>query len=324
MGYLDTNLAPGQTYRYRVFAKDPLGNEARSDTVTVVVATDGAISTYAQDVLDDQAGQLLAARRALRHRRDRLGRLQRRDRRHRGHPRRRRRDHRRQPTPRRPSTAPATASRSATAPQVGPNTFTAEAWIKTTTTSGGKIVGFGGPATGNSGSYDRHIYMANAGQLIFGVYPGGVRTVTSSQVLQRRPVAPRGRRRSAAPACRSTSTASRSAHAPTSPPGQPYTGYWRIGGDNIGGWPSQPSSNYFTGTIDDVAIYPTALHRGQVRQHYTDSGRTLPGSTTPADAYGKAVYNSRAGPLLAARRDQRHHRQRRRRRTRSPAPTPAA
>ena len=55
MGYFDKNLVPGQTYRYRVFAKDPLGNEARSDTVTVVVASDGAISTYAQDVMDDQA-----------------------------------------------------------------------------------------------------------------------------------------------------------------------------------------------------------------------------------------------------------------------------
>ena len=36
MGYFDKNLVPGQTYRYRVFAKDPLGNEARSDTVDVV------------------------------------------------------------------------------------------------------------------------------------------------------------------------------------------------------------------------------------------------------------------------------------------------
>ena len=38
---------PGQTYRYRVFAKDPLGNEVRSDTVTVVAADDGSISPYA-------------------------------------------------------------------------------------------------------------------------------------------------------------------------------------------------------------------------------------------------------------------------------------
>ena len=32
--------------------------------------------------------------------------------------------------------------------------------------------------------------------------------------------------------------------APTamSPSGQPYTGYWRVGGDNLNGWPNQPSS----------------------------------------------------------------------------------
>ncbi len=35
--------------------------------------------------------------------------------------------------------------------------------------------------------------------------------------------------------------------------------YWRIGGDNLGGWPTQPASSYFDGTIDDVAIYPTVL-----------------------------------------------------------------
>ena len=49
MGFLDTGLVPGSTYRYRVFAKDPWGNEVRSDTVTVVASgTDGAISPYAQ------------------------------------------------------------------------------------------------------------------------------------------------------------------------------------------------------------------------------------------------------------------------------------
>ena len=37
-----------------------------------------------------------------------------------------------------------------------------------------------------------------------------------------------------------TSTASGSAPAPPSPPAQAYTGYWRVGGDNLDGWPNQP------------------------------------------------------------------------------------
>ena len=63
----------------------------------------------------------------------------------------------------------------------GPDVFTAEAWFKTSATSGGKIIGFGAAQTGNSGSYDRHVYMDKNGRIVFGVYPGSVRTVTSSK-----------------------------------------------------------------------------------------------------------------------------------------------
>ena len=54
----------------------------------------------------------------------------------------------------------------------GPNTFTTEAWIKTTTTSGGKIIGFGNAITGESSSYDRHVYMDNGGHLLLRRLPG--------------------------------------------------------------------------------------------------------------------------------------------------------
>ena len=47
----------------------------------------------------------------------------------------------------------------------GPQVFTVEAWFRTTTTTGGKIVGFGNATAGDSGSYDRHIYMQNDGRL---------------------------------------------------------------------------------------------------------------------------------------------------------------
>ena len=69
-----------------------------------------------------------------------------------------------------------------------------EAWFKTTTTAGGKIIGFGNRSTGNSTSYDRHLYMSNTGRLYFGVNPDA-RTISTTALLQRRPVAPRGRRR---------------------------------------------------------------------------------------------------------------------------------
>ena len=52
----------------------------------------------------------------------------------------------------------------ARAPVAGPDVFTEEAWFKTTSTTGGKIVGFGNQNTGNSTNYDRHIYMDHVGQ----------------------------------------------------------------------------------------------------------------------------------------------------------------
>src|SRR5205085_1139675 len=61
-----------------------------------------------------------------------------------------------------------------------PSTFTSEAWVKTTSTQGGKILGYGSSKTGLSGSYDRHVYMDNTGHIWFGVYPGAVRTVHST------------------------------------------------------------------------------------------------------------------------------------------------
>ena len=51
-------------------------------------------------------------------------------------------------------------------------------WFRTTTADG-KLIGFGNSRTGPSSSYDRHIFMNNAGQPVFGVHPGAVKTITS-------------------------------------------------------------------------------------------------------------------------------------------------
>jgi hypothetical protein len=60
---------------------------------------------------------------------------------------------------------------------------------------------------------------------------------------------------------------------------QDYSGYWRVGGDDLNGWnldawghnsqgTTQPNSYYWSGTIDDVAVYPYALSATQVAAHY--------------------------------------------------------
>ncbi|MCC6495671.1 MAG: PKD domain-containing protein [Propionibacteriaceae bacterium] len=290
MGYQDSGLVPGQQYRYRLFVSDPYGNEARSDTVYVTVSADGTMSTYAQGVLDDGAVNYW-----------RLGET--------------------------PSTTvydwagfnsatagagvtgaqagaingdtnPASAFdgtttgfAAANAAEQGPDTFTAEAWFNSTSTAGGKIIGFGNASTGNSTSYDRQVYLDSGGRITFGVYSGGTRTVRSPGTYRdgqwHHVVASLGSGGMALyvdgvkVGSRTDTTA-----------GQSYTGYWRIGGDNLNSWPNRPSSYYLSGQIDDVAIYPTVLTSAQVRAHYLNSGRTLAGATPPADAYGAAVYGS--------------------------------
>ena len=65
----------------------------------------------------------------------------------------------------------------------------------------------------------------------------------------------------------------------TSAADQSYSGYWRVGGDNLAGWnldpwgansqgTTQPSSYYFGGTIGAVAVYPYALPAWKVARHY--------------------------------------------------------
>lgn len=188
----------------------------------------------------------------------------------------------------------------------GPNTYTIETWIKTTTTQGGKIVGYGSgrPNTGTgaysaSGSYDRHIYMENNGRIRFGAYTGNTETIRSTQALNdgawHHVVATQG----AAGMALYVDGKRVGRNNITS--AQSYIGTWRIGGDNLSGWPDQPSSQFFSGLIDETAIYPSALSATRVAQHYVAGGGSLQTNAAPADSYGAAVYN--ADPLLYWRLD---------------------
>jgi hypothetical protein len=149
-----------------------------------------------------------------------------------------------------------------------PKTFSIEAWFKTTTTTGGKIIGFGNDPTQTSVYYDKHIYMLNSGQVVYGAVSTKVQTLTSSAKYNdgawHQVVATEGSGGSklyvdgVLKASSTTMTGS-----------QAYTGYWRVGGDNLNGWPNRPTSDDFAGSIDEAAVYPTVLTAAQVAKHYT-------------------------------------------------------
>jgi len=183
----------------------------------------------------------------------------------------------------------------------GPKVYSVETWFKTTTTQGGKIVGFGNgrPATnsGNpslSSSYDRQIYMTNGGNLIFGAYNGSTVTVQSSKAYNdgqwHQAVGTQG------PGGMAFYVDGVKVGQNSVPGNQDYVGTWRVGYDNLNGWPNRPNANYFQGAIDDTAVYPTVLSPNQVVNHYTTAGYTANVQAAPADSYGARVFSD--GPDL--------------------------
>ena len=156
----------------------------------------------------------------------------------------------------------------------GPQTFTAEAWFRTTTTTGGKIIGFGNSQSGTSSSYDRHVYMTNSGQVAFGVFagsfPGAARTIMSPSSYNNG----NWHHFAATLAGSGMTLYVDGVQVGTDPTAmaQSYNGYWRVGGDNLNGWPSRPTSNFFNGTIDEVAVHGYALTAAQVADRLRLSG----------------------------------------------------
>ncbi len=155
---------------------------------------------------------------------------------------------------------------SSTTAVAGPNALSLELWFKTTT-SGGKLIGFGNSRTGTSSSYDRHIYMTNDGRLVFGAWTGSAATVTSAGSYNdggyHHVVGTLGGGGMALYVDGTLVGTNPNTIA------QAYSGFWRVGGDNLSGWPDQPSSGYFNGTVDEAAVYSTALTAGQVSDHFT-------------------------------------------------------
>ena len=284
MSFLDTGLVPGRQYSYRIFATDPNGVEVRGNTVTVAAAADDpAVSAYAAMVKADQPANYWRFGGTGSTVFDQAG-----------------NDDLQLNAGVTPGTAGALAGDVDTSATFGgastgftavtsrvqpPNTFSTELWFRTTTTRGGKLIGYANSTTLNSDLMDRHLYMANTGQLYFGVMQNGVRQSVSTT---------------------SSYNDGQWHHAATTlggngmqlfvdgqlvgqradvTKGQDVMGYWRIGGDSLSRWSPRPTSAYFAGDIDEVAIYPKVLSAAQVENHHT-AGRTgTPANVAPAASF---------------------------------------
>ncbi|WP_306464466.1 LamG-like jellyroll fold domain-containing protein, partial [Tersicoccus solisilvae] len=289
MQFRDPKVTAGQTYSYRIRVFDANGNSTQSDWANVTVSATGPTATaYDNAVLADKpvsywplnegsgasgfdwSGSndltVTGAQRGV------TG------------------PNQKEPTTGTTFTGAGTGSSfaSSTAAVDGPSTFSVETWVRTSSTNGGKIVGFGDKNTGDSSSYDRHIYMDGSGRITFGVYPGSVRALTSAPGFNNgqwhhivatlgsdgQALWIDGRR-----VARDTSTRT----------AQPYAGYWRIAGDNLGGWPNAGATS-LQGDIADVAVYGTVLTGDQIDNHRVAAGLSSTVPAAPADAYGARVF----------------------------------
>ncbi|MEY9998055.1 hypothetical protein ABIE67_010174 [Streptomyces sp. V4I8] len=269
--FTDTDVTPGATYTYRITASDGTNTSAKSASAKVTVAA--TPDPYAQQVVADgadlywrfeeTAGTFAADSSSGGH-----GGI------HRGGPAR--------------GLSPGAVPESSAAvgylgdneytytdrPSSRPAAYSVEAWFKTTSATGGKIIGFDS-RTWMAGSrhYDKHIFMANGGRLVFGSYAGGIQTVSSDPGFNdgkwHHVVAtqgPGGMHLYVDGALR--------AGNPQVTTSADYTGYWHVGGGEKGGlagWqlaPGNPASELFNGQIDEAAVYPGVLSREQVARHY--------------------------------------------------------
>ena len=159
----------------------------------------------------------------------------------------------------------------------GPDTFSVELWFKSTSTSGGKLIGFGNRKRGLSNQNDRHLYLDSGGRVTFGVYNGGTKTIRSTSALND------GNWHHVVGTL-DGGTDVMKLYVDNVAQGAGLTGvtggdviasgYWRVGGDETGAWPNQPASHFVDATIDEAAVYTTALTSTQVGDHYTDGSGT--------------------------------------------------
>ena len=276
LSYLDKNVDVGTTYTYRLRVSDPLGNVVWGDEVAVTAGTGPSLSGYDEVALADgptsywtlnETSGTTAADIANGDDATRTSSV----------------------TPgvpggiaddagtayRFPGSSSGRLTTTASAER-GPQILSVEAWFNTTTSQGGKIIGWGNSMSGDSTIYDRHLYMGNSGRLYWGIYPNDRKVISSTASYRDGSwhhavanVSPAGQFLYVDGQLVASDTTVNHYSAQVS------DGYWRIGGDRLGSWQGAGASSYFAGDIDNVAVYPVALSAAQVQAHY-QAGTALP------------------------------------------------
>lgn len=148
-----------------------------------------------------------------------------------------------------------------------PQTFSIAAWVKTTSANGGSIVGFADQQPNSASNYDRMLWVDNSGFVVFGVYPGSVKEVTSTAKVND------GSWHLVVATLSSSgmflyldSHSAISNSSVTS--AQSYSGYWHLGWSPHSGWSDPPTDDYLSGSLAEAAIVGSALSSSNVSTLY--------------------------------------------------------
>ncbi|MBM9476857.1 PKD domain-containing protein [Nakamurella flavida] len=188
-----------------------------------------------------------------------------------------------------------TAAATVTAPTgvYGPQQYSQQIWFRTTSTTGGQLLGFGNAATGTSTVNDRSLFLAADGKLYYAVYNGGYRTVSGSRAYNdgqwhqaTATLSPQGMQLYV--------DGVRVANRTDVTTGWNTFGYWRVGADRLNGYTANPGSAAITAAVDEVAIYPTALTAQQIAAQF--SGEPQP----PVNVAPTAAFTSSVSGLTAS------------------------
>ena len=161
-----------------------------------------------------------------------------------------------------------------------PSTFTIAAWVKTTSTIGGGIIGFSNvqPDTGST-SHDRMLWVEPSGVVAFGVQKSATLAELASTVAVNNGawhfVAASFSAAGLSLDVDGTTVTSTTITSATS-----YTGYWHLGWAGNSGWTNPGTDQYLTGSLYGAAVFGTVL---------SSSNLSTLNNATSASSYASAV-----------------------------------
>jgi hypothetical protein len=159
-----------------------------------------------------------------------------------------------------------------------PTSYTISIWFNTTTTTGGSLIGLE-----NSSYYaDRVLYMTNSGQLYWGLYPGTIQTINTTLSYND------GNWHHAIVTVSSSGSTLyvdgiSQASSTAMTVGNSLDGNWVMGYSIISPWTNAPSSSYFSGKLDDIAVYHRVLSTTEISTS-NDVNQIYAGAATACSA----------------------------------------